>query len=242
VTLSLRNLRILVLGAWSAFFAYLWFSGDVLRYLGPRTSWVVTFGAITLTIATIAYLRLSARSADARRGVSGREAFGLLSLLTPIILAIMLSNVSLGALAASQKLTARGVDLNALAESLASSAAPISFVEVKAASDNAEEAGKIGLAPGQQVDLTGFVMQAAASQKAPFQLGRFYITCCVADAIPISVPVYPTLAHGSFPKDSWLEVKGALAERGGKLVVDAEQIESIPQPSHPYLPWPVGSV
>ena len=242
MTLSLRNLRILVLGAWSAFFAYLWFSGQVLRYLGPRTAWVVTFGAITLTIATIIYAQVSARSADARRGVSVGETLGLLSLLTPIILAMMLSNVSLGALAASQKLTSRGVDLDALAETLASSAAPITFVEVKAASDNPEEASKIGLGPGQQVDLTGFVMQPAASPKAPFQLGRFYITCCVADAIPVSVPIYPTLAHGSFSQDSWLEVKGALAQHGDKLVVDAEQIKRVPQPSHPYLPWPVGAV
>jgi len=242
MTLSLRNLRVAVLAAWSAFFAYLWLSGEVLRYLGPRTSWVVTFGAITLTIATVAYLRFSANSLDARRGVSWRETAGLLSLLTPIILAIMLSNVSLGALAASQKLTSRGVDLNALAESLADSAAPISFVQVKAASDNPAEASRVGLSEGQQVDLTGFVMQPAAGAKAPFQLGRFYITCCVADAIPISVPVYRTLAHGEFAKNDWLEVKGALARNGGHFVVDAESIKKVPQPSRPYLPWPVGSV
>jgi uncharacterized membrane protein YcgQ (UPF0703/DUF1980 family) len=84
-------------------------------------------------------------------------------------------------------------------------------------------------------------MQQADSPKAAFQLGRFYITCCVADAIPVSVPVYRTLAHGDFAKDSWLEVKGALARRGDGFVVDAEQIKRIPQPNHPYLPWPVGS-
>jgi putative membrane protein len=240
VTLSLRNLRLLVLGAWSAFFAYLWISGDVLLYLGPRTAWVVTFGAITLSATTVAYFALSA--GDGERGISPGEAVGLASILAPILLVMMLSNASLGALAASQKLAARGVDLDSLAEALARDAAPLTFFEVKAASDNPEEAAKLDIRPGQQVSLTGFVMQAAGSPSGAFQLGRFYITCCVADAIPVWVPVYPTIAKGDFPKDAWLTVRGAIAERNGKLVIDAEQIERISQPSHPYLPWPVGAV
>jgi uncharacterized repeat protein (TIGR03943 family) len=229
----------MVLGAWSAFFAYLWLTDKVLLYLGPRTAWVVTFGAITLSATTVAYFALS--SADAERGVSSREALGLASMLAPILVVMMLSNASLGALAASQKLSLRGVDLNSLAEALASDAAPLSFVEVKAASDSPEEATKLGIAPGQQVSLTGFVMQAADPASGEFHLGRFYITCCVADAIPVSVPVYPTIAKRDFPKDTWLTVNGAIAKRNGVLVLDAEQIKEIPQPSNPYLPWPTAA-
>ncbi len=89
--------------------------------------------------------------------------------------------------------------------------------------------------PGQQVSLTGLVMKSNRSPSEPFQLGRFYITCCIADAIPISVSIYPTLAKGRFIKDDWLEVDGALAKRDGRLVVDAESITQVDEPSNPYL-------
>jgi putative membrane protein len=235
LSLSVRNLRLIVLILWAGFLAWLWISGDVLRYLGPRTSWVVTFGAVTLVIVTIAYLRSSAGAADARRPISGRESAGLLAMLTPILLAVMLSGSSLGALAASKKLSARGVDLASLAESLSSGASKADFLQIKAAADDPSSSSSLGISAGEQVDLTGFVMKAGSGPRAPFTLGRFYITCCVADAIPIGVTIEPTIAEGGFAKNTWLQVDGALDKKGGSYVVDAERIEKISQPSNPYL-------
>ena len=235
MSLSVRNLRLIVLVLWAAFLTWLWISGDVLRYLGPRTSWVVTFGALTLLIVTVAYLRSSAGAADARRPISGRETAGLLAMLTPILLALMLSGSSLGALAASKKLSARGVDLTSLAESLSSGASHADFLQIKAAADDPSSSSSLGISSGEQVDLTGFVMDAGSGPRSPFTLGRFYITCCVADAIPIGVTVDPTIAEGGFAKNTWLQVDGALDKKGKSYVVDAERIEKIPQPSNPYL-------
>jgi putative membrane protein len=235
MTLSVRNIRLCVLTIWAGFFVWLWLSGQVLRYLGPRTSWVVTFGAVTLALVTLAYARSSAGAADARRAVSWREAAGLLAMLTPILLAAMLSGSSLGALAASKKLSARGVDLASLAESLSKGASDVDFLQIKAVGDDPQAGDELGLRSGQQVDLTGFVMKAGSSPKAPFTVGRFYITCCVADAIPIGVTVDPALAEGGFPKDTWLDVTGALDRKGKGYVVDAERIQQVSQPSNPYL-------
>ena len=125
--LNVRNLRIVVLFSWSAFLIWLWLSGQVLRYLGPRTSWVVTFGAIALTIATIGYLVTSSRSSEAERPVPVGQALASFAMLTPILMAMMLSGSSLGALAAANKLSARGVDLASLAESLSSGNSEVSF-------------------------------------------------------------------------------------------------------------------
>jgi putative membrane protein len=235
VSLSVRNIRLFVLALWAGFLAWLWLSDQVLRYLGPRTSWVVTFGAITLSVVTLAYARSSTGAADARRAISGRETAGLLAMLTPILLALMLSGSSLGALAASKKLTTRGVDLASLAESLSNGATDVDFLQIKAAGDDPEAGDTLGLSPGRQVNLTGFVMKAGNSPSAPFTLGRFYITCCVADAIPIGVTVDPTLAEGGFSKDTWLDVTGALDKKGDRYVVDAERIEKVPEPDNPYL-------
>jgi uncharacterized repeat protein (TIGR03943 family) len=147
----------------------------------------------------------------------------------------MLSGSSLGALAASKKLSARGVDLASLAESLSSGASKADFLQIKAAADDPSSSSSLGISAGEQVDLTGFVMKAGGGPRAPFTLGRFYITCCVADAIPIGVTVEPTIAEGGFAKNTWLQVDGALDKKGDSYVVDAERIEKIPQPSSPYL-------
>lgn len=67
-----RMLRAFALGAWALFFNWLWLSGHGASYAAPRTAWVITFGAIALSIATVAYL-LTARTAHPGPGPSWRE-------------------------------------------------------------------------------------------------------------------------------------------------------------------------
>ena len=69
--------RMVVLALWSAFFAWLLVSGEVYRYIGPRTRWVVVFGAVMLDCcnrsSTIAARRLGRYEALCNRdGGPGR--------------------------------------------------------------------------------------------------------------------------------------------------------------------------
>jgi uncharacterized membrane protein len=50
--LDLRSIRALALVAWAGVFTWLWVSGESVRYLGPRTQWVVPVGAIGLTLCS----------------------------------------------------------------------------------------------------------------------------------------------------------------------------------------------
>ena len=72
-----RLLRGVALLSWALFFDWLCLSGRSSLYVGPRTTWVVTFGAITLTAAAVLYL-LSVRSREPAkappRGVPGQRA------------------------------------------------------------------------------------------------------------------------------------------------------------------------
>jgi uncharacterized membrane protein YcgQ (UPF0703/DUF1980 family) len=43
--------------------------------------------------------------------------------------------------------------------------------------------------PGRTITLTGFVATPPRAETRDFELARFYITCCVADAIPVGVTV-----------------------------------------------------
>ena len=152
MTLDARNLRILVLVCWAGFFAWLWITGETLRYLGPRTQWLVPFGALALGVAALAYAK---STASARNRPSAGETLGLAALLVPIVLGMLLVNTQLGALAASKKLTARGIDPSALAELASRDVTQLSFLEVNVAGHNTTVrprerhcAGSPGATPG----------------------------------------------------------------------------------------------
>jgi putative membrane protein len=234
MTLDERTLRLVVLGSWSAFLLWLWLSGEVVRYLGPRTEWVVTVGGIALVAITILYGLIGR---DRRSGrPSAAAVTGTVAMLIPIATAVVVSDSTLGSLAASKRLSARGVDIAALAELESGAAGKASFLALSAAEEDPELARRKGIQPGSRVRLVGFVSRAGQGPGAPFEISRFYITCCVADAIPIGVTVDPGLLVEPSPeRDQWLQVTGTVARFGDRYGIRAEGIAQIAQPSHPYL-------
>jgi uncharacterized repeat protein (TIGR03943 family) len=236
MTVDARSARALVLIAWSAFLVWLWASGEVARYLGPRTQWVVPVGALALCAVTIAYCRENGRRRGPVTRVRLGEAAGLAALLLPIVAGALLANVQLGALAASKKLSQRGIDLSALAALSAKNASHPDFVQVSVAGHNPGFAKQSGLTEGRTVRLVGFVANGQGTPRGSFQLARFYITCCVADAVPIGVTVAPaTSGRALYRKDDWLDVTATLAQRGKEYVLEARKIRRVSAPSHPYL-------
>jgi putative membrane protein len=227
--LDLRSVRALTLAAWAVLFAWLWLTGESVRYLGPRTQWVVPVGAIGLGLAAAGYL-LSTRGADQRR-VGAREAVGLAGLLVPVIAAAVLAQAQLGALAASNKLSSRGIDAAALARLASRDAKQIGFLELNAAGRDEQLSRELGLQPGRSVSLTGFVSKTGS----PFTLSRFYITCCVADAVPVGVRVSAPGPARALHRDDWLDVTGVLVHGRREWVVRALRIERRKPPSDPYL-------
>jgi putative membrane protein len=226
--LDVRTLRALALVAWAGLFTWLWATGESVRYLGPRTQWVVPVGAIGLTLAAAAYLYVT-RADDPSR-ISLREGLGLSGLLLPVLAAGVLANAQLGALAASNKLSSRGIDSSALARLAGKDAKQIGFLQLNAAGRHEDLARQLGLSQGRSVELTGFVSE----EGRPFTLSRFYITCCVADAVPIGVHVMPSKSS-QLKRDDWVDVTGVLDKGNREWVVRALAIRHIKPPSDPYL-------
>jgi uncharacterized repeat protein (TIGR03943 family) len=237
MTLSVRTGRLVVLVTWSAFLSWLYVHGEVARYLGPRTSWVVPFGAVVLTIATVAYGRLGARSGDGERPLARAEALGLAWLLVPALFGFAMADAALGSLAASKKLTSRGIDVARLAESLSANASRSSVLALNIAQHDDDFAVEKDLLPGRPITLDGFVLSAARQQGGSFRIARLYITCCVADSIPLTTEVAPVVPVRSFRRDDWVRVTGTLARQDGDLIVRAERVRGEPRPSHPYLTY-----
>jgi uncharacterized repeat protein (TIGR03943 family) len=235
VTLSYRAARLVVLAAWSALLGWLWLSGEVARYLGPRTEWVVAFGALALTLVTVLYALWSDGGPDAARPLGAGETAGTLAMLAPVLLVVVMAHASLGALAASRKLASRGIDASRLEAVLSARASTVSFLELRTAERHPDYAAQNGIRPGRDVTLEGFVMRASARPNDPFRLGRFYITCCVADSIPIDEAVVPAAGSHLYPKDTWLRVSGPLVRQGARFALRAARVTRIAEPKDPYL-------
>jgi uncharacterized repeat protein (TIGR03943 family) len=234
VTLSVRTGRLLALSAWAACLAWLQVSGQVARYLGPRTAWVVPVGALGLTLAAVLYARETVGSPVAGRGLGRREGAGLAALLAPALVVLCMADATLGSLAASNKLSSRGVDFSSLAGSLSHGGSDVDFLVIRGADEDPAVARARDITPGRPVSLTGFVL-AAPGHGAPLRLARFYITCCIADSVAIDVPVYLVHPDPGLRRDQWLTVSGVLARRGRRFVLEAATARHVRQPRKPYL-------
>ncbi len=225
-----RALRGTVLAAWSAFFGWLWLSGEMTRYLGPRTYWVIVFGAIALGAAAAAHLLGLRRTAGER--LTRSDVLGAAILLVPMALAGALPDAQLGAQAASRKASAGGFAAASLLP-VPEPGEDISFREIHYASESEEYAGSAGIATGVDVELTGFVTHLPDTP-GTFSLTRFYVSCCAADAIPYSVPIVAPEGEDR-RDDEWLTIEGSLVQQSDRWVLEATSLVPVEAPKEPYL-------
>jgi putative membrane protein len=91
---------------------------------------------------------------------------------------------------------------------------------------------------GLPVDVVGFVYSEPDFEAQTFMVARFTVSCCVADANAIGLPVaWPETA--ALPQGEWVRVTGTLLNgdfRGESLpIVQATAVDVVAQPDHPYL-------
>lgn len=221
-----RTARAAVLTLWAGFFIYLWVSGEQVRYIGPRTLWVIPFGAITLSLAALVHL-------FTLRGPKGEplrrsELLGLVVTVLPIAFVAAVPAPELGSLAASKKLASDSLVSSFAYAPPADPDREISFIDVHYANLSEEYATAVGVAEGREMSLVGFVTHDGDQ----LQLTRFYISCCAADAIPYSVPL--TTAE-TYSDDTWLAVKGTLVREPGGYVLEVTSATPTETPETPYL-------
>ena len=220
-----RIVRGLALATWGGFFIYLWVSGRATTYIGPKTSWVVTLGAISLPLVALAYLwgsRGPARTPSAREiGANGL-------LIAPILFALMVPAPSLGALAVKNKTTKHApAPLDTPIEG------EVRLYEIAWAADSAKYAETNALAAGTPVDFIGFISEAP--ERGNVVVSRFFVSCCAADATAYSVSVARPAGAAAFPVDTWVRIRGKLAgDPGYSLTVAATAITKVASPDNPY--------
>jgi uncharacterized repeat protein (TIGR03943 family) len=91
---------------------------------------------------------------------------------------------------------------------------------------------------GQPADVVGFVYHDTRLAEGQFLVGRFAVSCCVADALALGMIVNSAQA-ASLPDNSWVRVHGPVqaAHLDGRPIplIMAESIEQVAEPEQPYL-------
>jgi uncharacterized repeat protein (TIGR03943 family) len=217
-----RRARLVTLAAWATFFTYLWVTGASARYLGARTQWLVPFGAVTLWAAVVLVLRIP----RTRATLGLRDGAGLLLLVVPLAATMLVPHAELGAYAASRKATGF---FPAVRPAPPATPRDVNLLDIRVAEDDDTFALVSHIHDGTRVGLLGLVTHAGTRE---FSLTRFYITCCIADAQPLTIRVrWPRAVR----RDEWVWVVGKLERDGKRWDLVADQVATRHAPARPYL-------
>lgn len=216
----------LALGAWAALFWFLMASGRTSLYLSTRTAWLIPIGAVLASAAAVG--RLASARVRNPEPLGRRETWMLGVIVLPVVLLLALPPVSLNSYAANRRSNSTGIGSSARVVS-----GPIDLVDVAAARAVIDAQAALKARAGEQVSIEGFVTEESGEADR-FQLTRFVITCCVADAT-ISYVTVVDAAPGSFHTDEWVRVTGPIYPLGSDILVQAQKIDPIDTPAEPYL-------
>ncbi|MCB8942437.1 MAG: TIGR03943 family protein [Ardenticatenaceae bacterium] len=91
---------------------------------------------------------------------------------------------------------------------------------------------------GQEAHVIGFVYRDERFAEDTFMIGRFVLSCCVADAAPVGL-VVQTAAAPQFPADQWVDITGHFItgtfDGITMPILVADTVEATETPQQPYL-------
>ena len=208
-------------------------TGNLTNYINLRFAWLVYVGAAVFLLLALVNL-LGALQPKAQKHEHYQIGWDILLIVAfPLLLALLVPSRSLGIEAING-----GVSLSPVGVSSASafSRDPIdrNVLDWLREFDRAAPATFNGL----PADVVGFVYREPAFGADDFMVARFTMSCCVADAFPIGMPVRSDDAT-AFAAGDWIRVTGSLkaAEFDADFlpVLLAESIEAVDEPEQPYL-------
>lgn len=228
--------KVFVLLALALYFAINILTGNLTNYINTRFAWLSY-------VAVILFATLGIASANALlRGTLPILHGDRTTIQWPVIAIVALPLV-FGTLIPSQPLGAQAVNGNislTVAEYNVASAAtkdPLSrnVLDWMRVFSGAATAASFD---GQSAEFSGFIYREPDFPPGHVMVARFTVSCCVADASAIGLPVYwpefDTIADGE-----WVQVSGTFEAglfRDTKTpILQAERVGVIDVPEHPYL-------
>jgi uncharacterized repeat protein (TIGR03943 family) len=223
-----RTAGALVLAGWAALFWFLLLSGRSALYLGTRTRWLVPLGAVILSVAALGRLV----GAKTNKPEGGKLSGGrIVMLLMPLVIVVALPPASLSSYALARRSSLIG---SGFAGSASSHSGPVTLGDVALGLASPAAMRSLVARAGSQVSFVGLVSRAPSDPADEFELTRFVITCCVADALSVQVRVVDA-PPGRFEPDEWVGVTGRLYPLRSEVLVAASSVKPVARPEHPYL-------
>jgi uncharacterized repeat protein (TIGR03943 family) len=247
-----RTLQALILAALGAFLLEKIWSGTLFWYISNRFLLLTLLAALGFLVLaqTILPKRKPAAAAEAEPEHDEHEhhhdhehannppVWGLVIVALPVLLGLVIPAKPLGASAIANK----GVNTSApivaaSGQNTSLNLAPedrniLDWIRLYS------NTGDTSTLTGQPADVIGFVYQDSRLGDGQFLVGRFTISCCVADALAIGMAVKWPEAQ-ALPANSWVRVKGpveaATIDGQHMPLIVAETVEDVPEPSQPYL-------
>ncbi|HEV7977294.1 TIGR03943 family putative permease subunit [Amycolatopsis sp.] len=186
-------------------------NGDYLRYVKPsQQPWMIAGGAVMIGLGALAIIGDLLASRRAAEPVAGHEhhhpARSAWLLMVPVLAVFLVAPPALGAdsvtrTEARAPLSATATDAAAFPPLPAEDVVPLRM------SDFVSRAGwdGNGTLNGRTIALSGFVVQSDEGTL----LARMVISCCAADAYPVTVKLTGDAAH-AYKSDAWIEVTGTV--------------------------------
>ena len=220
----------------AVYLALLILTGNLSNYINQRFAWLVYVGAAIFFLLALVNLYSSLTpQLDEHKHEHYRIGWDILLIVSfPLLLGFLIPSRSLGIEAING-----GVSLNPVGvqRSSALTRNPLdrNILDWLREFNRAVTPAEFNGAPAGVI---GFVYREPSHAADGFMVSRFTMSCCVADAFPIGMPVSWREA-GELTAGAWVRVAGKLKAKtfaGDFLpVLVAETIELVDEPEQPYL-------
>lgn len=224
--------KTLILFGMGIYLTLLIMTGSLDNYINQRFAWLVVVGALLFFLLALVNFYSSRNSQREDSQLHYHITWDIVLVVAfPLLLAILIPSRSLGIEAVNG-----GVSLNPVGVAgVSRSPLDRNILDWLREFDRAATPAQFN---GTPVDVVGFVYREPSHPDDGFMLARFTLSCCVADAFPIGMPVIADEA-GDLAEGEWLRVGGQLKASafGGEFlpVVVAEMVERVDEPQQPYL-------
>ncbi len=228
--------RVLILLGLGGYFAYNIATGNLSNYINARFVWLsyVATGlffalGVASAVQVITHTRAGA-TVNARALTWGVLVVGAV----PLVFGVMIPSKPLGAEAVNGSISTTAVrGTNSTTFAIAPENRNI-LDWLRSFNDSADYT----IFNGQPVDIIGFVYREPDFAEDQFMVARFTLSCCVADASALGLPVTYTGA-GELEEGAWVHVIGQMkvGDFGEDLmpIIQPDDIVTVEQPEHPYL-------
>ncbi len=227
--------KTVILLGMGVYFIVLILTGKLSIYINLRFAWLAVVGAVIFVL--LALVNLYGRLKPAGEHDHQHYQIGwdmLLIVALPLLLALMIPPRALGIEAVNGGISLNPVGI-AGASAFQRSSLDRNVLDWLREFDRAASPAEFN---GTAADVIGFVYREPDFADDSFMLSRFTMSCCVADAFPIGMPV-SSPAAGEYEAGAWARVIGEMkaADFGGEFlpVLYASSLETVDEPRQPYL-------